>query len=199
MAHPKIPTGYRFRPTDMELLGFLALFVTGSLSLSWYPMKEKNLYSGEEPWQLFGNSKERIRYYFTPLKKKNPRNSRYRRTIGDGKGTWKAQDKGKPIFKSGRIMGYKRSLRYENKGSEHDGQWLMKEYYLPDTVRKNLKVPLKDIVLCRIKRKQNWDSKNHESESTTTNDIRDIIGDLSTPATPEPSESETTTLTLLAL
>ncbi|XP_019160622.1 PREDICTED: NAC domain-containing protein 45-like isoform X2 [Ipomoea nil] len=94
MAHPKIPTGYRFRPTDMELLGFLALFVTGSLSLSWYPMKEKNLYSGEEPWQLFGNSKERIRYYFTPLKKKNPRNSRYRRTIGDGKGTWKAQDKG---------------------------------------------------------------------------------------------------------
>lgn len=142
MGQAKIPSGYRFRPTDIELLGFLALFVLGSLPFSWYPIMERNLYSGDEPWQLFGNSEERVRYFITKLKKKNPRNSRYRRSIGDGKGTWKAQDKGKAISRSGKIIGYKRSLRYENKGSEHDGQWLMKEYYFPDKVRENLEVRL---------------------------------------------------------
>ncbi|XP_031124167.1 NAC domain-containing protein 105-like [Ipomoea triloba] len=219
----KIPSGYRFRPTDIELLGFLALFVLGSLPFSWYPIMERNLYSGDEPWQLFGNSEERVRYFITALKKKNPRNSRYRRSIGDGKGTWKAQDKGKAISRSGKIIGYKRSLRYENKGSEHDGQWLMKEYYFPDKVRENLNllsrvpdkeesqkysfylqvfllqpvvkiaVSLRDTVLCRIKRKQNWDNTNH-NESTIAEGIRDIIGDF-TPKL-EPSESDTTRTTL---
>nr|GLL49163.1 NAC domain-containing protein 55-like isoform X1 [Ipomoea trifida]GMD94858.1 NAC domain-containing protein 78-like [Ipomoea batatas]GMD98646.1 NAC domain-containing protein 78-like [Ipomoea batatas]GMD99678.1 NAC domain-containing protein 78-like [Ipomoea batatas]GME00542.1 NAC domain-containing protein 78-like [Ipomoea batatas] len=193
MGQAKIPSGYRFRPTDIELLGFLALFVLGSLPFSWYPIMERNLYSGDEPWQLFGNSEERVRYFITKLKKKNPRNSRYRRSIGDGKGTWKAQDKGKAISRSGKIIGYKRSLRYENKGSEHDGQWLMKEYYFPDKVRENLEVSLRDTVLCRIKRKQNWDNTNH-NESTIAEGIRDIIGDF-TPKL-EPSESDTTRTTL---
>lgn len=142
MADSSIPTGYRFRPTDIELLSFLAQFVTGQLVLSWFPIAESNLYSGKEPWQVFGNTKERVRYFFTPLKKKNPGNSRYRRTIGDGKGTWKAQDKGKPIYKSGVVIGFKRSLRYENKASPEDGLWLMKEYYLPDSIKTKLKVRL---------------------------------------------------------
>ncbi|CAK9163167.1 unnamed protein product, partial [Ilex paraguariensis] len=69
---------------------------------------------------------------------------RFARTVGKGKGSWKGQDKGKPIQnREGKVIGYKRSLRYENLGSTQHGRWLMKEYSISSP---------QDYVLCRIKR-----------------------------------------------
>lgn len=143
-----IPEGYIFRPTDRELLGYLALFVTRNPILSTVPIAEMDLYNGVEPWEVFQDSKERVIYVFTPLKRRSPGNSRYSRTIGDGieKGTWKAQDRGKPIYRYDdkkqprQLIGYKRSLRYEKSGSIHDGKFLMKEYYFSNQIRATLEV-----------------------------------------------------------
>nr|GMD26039.1 NAC domain-containing protein 83-like [Ipomoea batatas] len=73
------------------------------------------------------------------LKKKG---SRVQRTVGKkmkGKkpGTWHGQDTGKAVAdKDGKfVMGYKRSFVYKNKSEpEQDGQRLMKEFYLPETI-----------------------------------------------------------------
>ncbi|CAH9107570.1 unnamed protein product [Cuscuta europaea] len=185
MQRPEMPADYIFRPSDAELMGYLALFVAGKPVNSEIPISEKDLYSAIEPWQIFENSAERILYFFTPLNKKSPGNSRYIRRIGDGKGTWKAQDKGKPVYRSdsfdGReqkvLIGFKKSLRYENKElPEHDGRYLMKEYYFTEKIRTGLKAPLKDYVLCRIKRKRDEGSTIFESPCREAADISDVIG-----------------------
>ncbi|XP_019193824.1 PREDICTED: NAC domain-containing protein 101-like [Ipomoea nil] len=188
-----IPDGYIFRPTDAELLGYLALFVTGNPVLSTVPIMESDLYNGEEPWKIFQRSRDKVLYIFATLKRRSSSDSRYIRTVGDGKGTWKAQDRGKPIYRyddddddddnqqSRQLIGYKRSLRYEKSGSKHDRRFLMKEYYFPSNIRATLKRPLNDIVLCRIKRKQNnREIMGFESESIEARDIGDIIGELAT-------------------
>ncbi|CAK9177781.1 unnamed protein product, partial [Ilex paraguariensis] len=94
--------------------------------------------------EIFGNNEEKCCYFFTELKKKTAKGKRFARTVGKGKGLWKGQDKGKPIQnREGKVIGYKRSLRYENVGSIQHGRWLMKEYSLFSP---------QDYVLRRIKR-----------------------------------------------
>lgn len=61
-----------------------------------------------------------------------------------------------------------------------------------------IQVPLKDMVLCRIKRKkQVGDERLPESKSTVTEDIEYIIGDLC--STLESSDCDTTTTLTLAI
>nr|GMC70273.1 NAC domain-containing protein 78-like [Ipomoea batatas]GME13103.1 NAC domain-containing protein 78-like [Ipomoea batatas] len=187
-----IPDGYIFRPTDTELLSYLAQYVTGKPVLSTVPIVEIDLYNGEEPSEIFKRSREKVMYIFTTLIRRSSSDSRYIRTIRDGKGTWKAQDRGKPIYRRydnddhddnqhlRQLIGYKRSLRYEKSGSKYDGRFLMKEYYFPSHIRATLERPLNDTVLCRIKTKQNnRDIMGFESGSIEeARNIGDIIGKL---------------------
>ncbi|CAK9141170.1 unnamed protein product [Ilex paraguariensis] len=78
-----------------------------------------------EPWEIFGNT-----YFFTELKKKTVKGKWFARMDGKRKGSWKGQDKGKPIQNGeGIVIGYKRSLRYDEEDGERewfarmDGNW----------------------------------------------------------------------------
>ncbi|CAH9143239.1 unnamed protein product [Cuscuta epithymum] len=191
MVRRGLPGDCLFRPSDVQLLQFLCFFLIGKPVDSTVPIPEKDLYDGIEPWELFETSKENILYFFTRLKKRRPGNARYSRRIGDEDemGTWKAQDRGKPIYMSGSVpelIGYKRSLRYENKElKEHDGKYIMKEYYLSDKIRAKLQAPLKDYVLCRIKHKQENEVSVFENQRREAGDIRDIIYKSPQPIVPE--------------
>ncbi|CAN4104264.1 unnamed protein product [Withania somnifera] len=112
-------------------------------------------------------------------------NTRYVRSVG--KGSWKSQDKGKAVCSErGSILGYKRSLRYQNSGSPQDGQWLMKEYFICDDVKKHLRQRFRNYnkdnyVLCRVKRKGGKDDSIVQKESIEVGELDDIVGPLNLP------------------
>ncbi|EEF32625.1 conserved hypothetical protein [Ricinus communis] len=100
----QLPVGYRFSPTEGELVGhYLFKKLKGSSLLPFETMlvADSNLYDKDEPWQLWEksgarcsfNSDDHEIYLFTPLKKKR---SRILRSVGDG-GTWHGVDSGKPV------------------------------------------------------------------------------------------------------
>ncbi|KAI3454579.1 hypothetical protein Pfo_011242 [Paulownia fortunei] len=154
-----------FHPTDKELLHCLLCFVTNRPVPCQAFINMAEVYGDQEPWEIFGNTVEKVQYYLTRLKRKAKKNDgnglRFTRKVGRS-GTWKRQNKGDKIFDSrGRLIGYKRSLRYENKQSSHHRQWLMKEYSLSEILNSNDKVQHKDFVLCQIKRKGQEVKFNH--------------------------------------
>ncbi|XP_059281319.1 NAC domain-containing protein 101-like [Lycium ferocissimum] len=140
--------GYRFHPTDGEGLTFLLRFIAGhEMHDSGFITTNVDVYGKQEPWQIYdhgvpcGDDDDddddddsdctQYRYFITKLKKKNK--SKYNRNVGN-KGSWKQQDKGKPVIYSSSsrvIIGCKKSMSYVNKGyNKKDGNWLMKEYEL---------------------------------------------------------------------
>ncbi|XP_060210373.1 NAC domain containing protein 50-like [Lycium barbarum] len=170
--------GFRFHPTDGELMKYLLLHVLGIPYSNFVPIKYEDPYS-KEPWVIFNGKKEKTLYFFTELKKKKSENTRYVRSVG--KGSWKSQDKGKKVCSErGSLLGYKRSLRYQNSGSPQDGQWLMKEYSLCETVKSYLRQRSRsynkdNYVLCRIKRKAAKDDPIAQKETIEVEELDEII------------------------
>ncbi|XP_019163556.1 PREDICTED: uncharacterized protein LOC109159903 [Ipomoea nil] len=173
--------GFIFKPTDKELLQYLEAFVLGK------PLKHtsdffsmEDLYGAKEPSEIFGSGGLMTRYYFTELRRKSERGSRFLRNVGD-RGTWKGQDAGQPIRvgkKTKTVMGFKKSLRYEAKKSKSKGGaderrgevWLMKEYSLSDDYLRDKNVVPKDVVLCRIKRVLRNTSRSRELSTQNFNE-----------------------------
>ncbi|KAG5583560.1 hypothetical protein H5410_054187 [Solanum commersonii] len=99
------------------------------------------------------------KYFFTQLKKLEPNHKRFIRTLVGG-GSWKGQDKGKPV--GAKKFGIKKTYSYEEnkkdgKDKVSDVSWIMKEYSLDDKVIKSLRsrstMKHEDVVLCYIRRK----------------------------------------------
>ncbi|KAL3333279.1 hypothetical protein AABB24_033382, partial [Solanum stoloniferum] len=172
--------GFRFHPTDRELMKYLLHYVIDKPLPTLVPIEQQDLYS-KDPWVFFDGRKEKTMYFFTELKKKKRENMRFVRSVGSG--SWKSQDKGKAIISErGSILGYKRSLRYQWKESVHDGQWLMKEYSISDDVKKQLRKRVRDYnkencVLCRVKRKKGEDDPIEQKETIETEELNAIIDD----------------------
>ncbi|KAA8519663.1 hypothetical protein F0562_013892 [Nyssa sinensis] len=153
--------------------------------LSFIQGDGKSIGGDKEPWEIFDTSStaaERIQYFFSVLKKKSAVGSRFCRTVGKGKGTWKGQDGRKQILDhQGRHIGCKRSFTYvdlnKNRAAaavhSHDHhRWIMKKYSL-DGINLNLS-KAKDYVLCRIKYKNQGQKRplfittTHQSSSSST-------------------------------
>ncbi|KAA8542719.1 hypothetical protein F0562_023782 [Nyssa sinensis] len=186
--------GLRFHPTDQELIqDYLLYKVMGKALVLEGMVTESDLYGDKEPWEIFDTSStaaERIQYFFSVLKKKSAVGSRFCRTVGKGKGTWKGQDGGKQILDhQGRHIGCKRSFTYvdlnKNRaaaaGHSHDHhRWIMKEYSL-DGINLNLSNG-KDYVLCRIKYKNQGQKRpliittTHQSSSSSSSSTLDQEG-----------------------
>ncbi|PHT96489.1 hypothetical protein BC332_34585 [Capsicum chinense] len=128
--------GYRFHPTDEELINYLKNFVLHGVLPPRDFINVADLSEDLEPWEIM--------------------------TVG--KGTWKGQNSGNPIedgLKKNTTIGYKRSLKYksDNEKDENNDKWLMKEYFLPDEYfRKSNKNYA--FVICKIKEKKKNEKKN---------------------------------------
>nr|GMD18164.1 NAC domain-containing protein 78-like [Ipomoea batatas] len=175
MARPSLH-GYIFKPTDKELMQYLEGFVLGKpLKHTFDFIALEDLYGEKEPAEIFGSGDPMTRYYFTELTRKCERGSRFWRGVGE-RGTWKGQDAGHPIRVRDKVMGFRKSLKYEMKKSKSKGRlgdrpgesWLMKEYSLSDDYLRDKHVVLKDVVLCRIRRRV-VRSTSRSSESSTLN------------------------------
>jgi len=136
MASSSIPAGYKFHPSDEDVVRFYLHPKATGQPLP-YPdiIVEFDPYGEKEPseiWDMFGGpsiDETEDLFFFTKLKRLS--RSRVNRSVGSG-GTW-SNESSKTIYARGtRIpIAKKRNFRYENPGSPQDGAWLMREYSLP--------------------------------------------------------------------
>ncbi|KAL5197979.1 hypothetical protein ABZP36_001491 [Zizania latifolia] len=175
---PELPPGFRFHPTDEELVVHYLKRKAASAPLPVTIIAEVDLYKFD-PWELpekasFG---EQEWYFFSPRDRKYPNGTRPNRAATSG--YWKATGTDKPIMASGSIrekVGVKKALVFylgkPPKGVKTN--WIMHEYRLTDTcssaaatVTRRPTPPvtggsrgatclrLDDWVLCRIYKKMN--------------------------------------------
>nr|GMC54037.1 protein RESISTANCE TO PHYTOPHTHORA 1, chloroplastic-like [Ipomoea batatas] len=207
----EIPLGLRFQPFDYDVLRFLFDFVTGRTSLDDEVLiHQEDVFGENEPWELIPPGKK-MAYFLTRLKKKakSTKGSRVQRTVGRkimGKksGNWHGQDTGKAVVdQDGKfLMGYKRSFVYKNKNEpEQDGQWLLKEFYLPVTIIRRARAEFRiveereDFVLCYIHPKKEDDDDDDDDEEDDENSLeQDSTSSKDFEAVPVPIPVETSTL-----
>ncbi|KAG5255027.1 no apical meristem family protein [Salix suchowensis] len=155
LSQLSLPPGFRFHPTDEELLvQYLCRKVAGH-HFSLQIIGEIDLYKFD-PWLLpskaiFG---EKEWYFFSPRDRKYPNGSRPNRVAGSG--YWKATGTDKVITTEGRKVGIKKALVFyigkAPKGTKTN--WIMHEYRLIESSRKNGSTKLDEWVLCRIYKKK---------------------------------------------
>ncbi|KAJ7571549.1 hypothetical protein O6H91_01G166400 [Diphasiastrum complanatum] len=128
-----LPPGFRFHPTDEELVGFFLVNKIMDSNHSWVrAIPDVDLHRCE-PWDLPGVGKkgEKDRYYFSLRDKKYPTGTRSNRASEAG--YWKATGKDRCIFdscSSRQLMGMKKTLVFYI-GRAPRGQktnWIMHEY-----------------------------------------------------------------------
>ncbi|KAG6534886.1 hypothetical protein ZIOFF_008792 [Zingiber officinale] len=172
-AELNLPPGFRFHPTDDELILHYLCLKVASKRLPVPIIAEVDLYKFD-PWELpemalFG---EKEWYFFTPRDRKYPNGSRPNRAAG--KGYWKATGADKPISKKGccRTVGIKKALVFYSgkapRGVKTD--WIMHEYRLADADRspKNGSLKLDAWVLCRLYNKKNTRGKMLQPQEETS-------------------------------
>ncbi|XP_073311835.1 NAC domain-containing protein JA2L-like [Primulina huaijiensis] len=185
-----LPPGFRFYPTDEELLvQYLCRKVAGH-QFSLQIIGDIDLYKFD-PWDLpskaiFG---EKEWYFFSPRDRKYPNGSRPNRVAGSG--YWKATGTDKIITTGGRKVGIKKALVFyigkAPKGTKTN--WIMHEYRLSESPRKSGSSRLDDWVLCRIYKKNSSGQKpaisgvqskeySHGSSSSCSSQYDDVLESL---------------------
>ncbi|XP_052191374.1 NAC domain-containing protein 2 [Diospyros lotus] len=153
----ELPPGFRFHPTDDELVMHYLCRKCAAQQIAVPIIAEIDLYKFD-PWQLpdmalYG---EKEWYFFSPRDRKYPNGSRPNRAAGTG--YWKATGADKPIGKP-KPVGIKKALVFYA-GKAPKGlktNWIMHEYRLANVDRsagKKNNLRLDDWVLCRIYNKK---------------------------------------------
>lgn len=168
-----LPPGFRFHPTDEELLShYLRRKVCGR-KLDFEAIAEVDLYK-YEPWDLpeksFLQTRDLEWYFFIPRDKKYPNGSRTNRATE--KGYWKSTGKDRFIPSGSRNVGTKKTLVYYN-GRAPKGErsnWVMHEYRLNDAECQRVNALENGFVLCRIYQKSGAGPKNGEQYGAPVED-----------------------------
>ncbi|MED6205879.1 hypothetical protein PIB30_021837 [Stylosanthes scabra] len=157
MAPMSLPPGFRFHPTDEELVAYyLERKITGR-SIELDIIAEVDLYKCE-PWDLpdksFLPSKDMEWYFYSPRDRKYPNGSRTNRATRAG--YWKATGKDRAVQSQKRAVGMKKTLVYYKGRAPHGirTNWVMHEYRLIESLPGTPHSSLKDSYsLCRIFKK----------------------------------------------
>ncbi|GMH15305.1 hypothetical protein Nepgr_017146 [Nepenthes gracilis] len=126
--------GFRFHPTDEELVGFYLKRKIQQWPLSIELIKQLDIYK-YDPWDLpkFAATGEKEWYFYCPRDRKYRNSARPNRVTGAG--FWKATGTDRPIYSSegSKCIGLKKSLVFYKgraaKGTKTD--WMMHEFRLP--------------------------------------------------------------------
>lgn len=167
----QLPPGFRFHPTDDELVMHYLCRKCASQQIDVAIIKELDLYK-HDPWDLPGLALygDKEWYFFSPRERKYPNGSRPNRAAGTG--YWKATGADKAIGRP-KTVGIKKALVfYAGKAPKgHKTNWIMHEYRLADVDRsarnKNRSSRLDDWVLCRIYNKKGSLEKHSMKASET--------------------------------
>ncbi|KAK6917616.1 NAC domain, partial [Dillenia turbinata] len=171
MPTPCLPPGFRFHPTDQELIiHYLQNKVSSSEIATISIIAEIELYKFD-PWQLPGVFLGGGGVFFSPRGRKYPNGSRPNRAAVSG--YWKATGTDRPIFNSSgtQCIGVKKALVFYS-GHPPKGQktnWTMLEYRLVDenhhSNRPRGSMRVSFMLLFPPKRERERDAKNRGSSS----------------------------------
>ncbi|CAL9017957.1 unnamed protein product [Prunus brigantina] len=170
-----LPVGFKFRPSDDQLLGYYLLNkVRGTSFMYDNVIPEMDLYGKIEPWDIWHEygghnnlAKGEDLYFFTKLKSLSDKDSRVARTIGSG--TWKGENSGTVVSdpkNEESDLGIWKRFHYENPKSVQDGCWIMHEYSLHPSLVK----PTNQFVLCRIRKNDRGKRKLRTAEEDNETD-----------------------------
>ncbi|KAL6577803.1 hypothetical protein OROMI_010131 [Orobanche minor] len=171
--------GFRFHPTDEELVGFYLRRKIMQKPLSIELIKQLDIYK-YDPWDLpeMASTGEKEWYFYCPRDRKYRNSARPNRVTGAG--FWKATGTDRPIYSSegSKCIGLKKSLVFYKgraaKGIKTD--WMMHEFRLPSSVSGSVFTPNnkysdKNIpsneawAICRIFKKANSSTQRAPSHS----------------------------------
>ncbi|KZV53859.1 NAC domain transcriptional regulator superfamily protein [Dorcoceras hygrometricum] len=167
-----LPAGFRFHPTDEELVVHYLCRRCSGQQISVPIVAEVDLYKFD-PWDLpdMAQYGEKEWYFFSPRDRKYPNGSRPNRTAGSG--YWKATGADKAVGKP-RALGIKKALVFyvgkAPKGIKTN--WIMHEYRLANVDRsagKRNNSRLDDWVLCRIHNKRGILEKHYKTDDVAMN------------------------------
>jgi hypothetical protein len=136
----KVPVGFRFHPTDEELVGYYLPKKVGAMKIDLDLIRDLDLYK-LEPWDLQelckiqadSNEKQTDYYFFSRKDKKYPTGNRANRATT--KGFWKATGRDKPIHtKLQTLIGMRKTLVFYQGRAPHGMKtdWIMHEFRLDD-------------------------------------------------------------------
>ncbi|XP_022141188.1 NAC domain-containing protein 7-like [Momordica charantia] len=129
-----VPPGFRFHPTDEELVDYYLRKKISSRRIDLDVIKDVDLYK-IEPWDLqeicsLGTEDQNEWYFFSHKDKKYPTGTRTNRATAAG--FWKATGRDKAIYSKHDLIGMRKTLVFY-KGRAPNGQksdWIMHEYRL---------------------------------------------------------------------
>ncbi|XVE82516.1 hypothetical protein DITRI_Ditri16bG0011100 [Diplodiscus trichospermus] len=134
MMESCVPPGFRFHPTDEELVGYYLRKKVASQKIDLDVIRDIDLYR-IEPWDIqescrIGYEEQNEWYFFSHKDKKYPTGTRTNRATMAG--FWKATGRDKPVYDKSKLIGMRKTLVFY-KGRAPNGQktdWIMHEYRL---------------------------------------------------------------------
>ncbi|CAN0929062.1 V-type proton ATPase catalytic subunit A [Linum grandiflorum] len=172
-----LPPGYRFTPSDQELVGYLFNHISGfSLQNIWFcPVVVCDLYSDEEPWDIWPRSQSQRFglpmgdvFLITKLKKSkssssSSSSSKLSRFVGTSGATWHQSSCSKPWkvhYGSQKLLMVQKKFSYKNTKSSEHGCWLLTEY----TISLDGGKTYSEDAICRLHNNHKTTGKEAESE-----------------------------------
>ncbi|KAJ6360691.1 hypothetical protein OIU77_004664 [Salix suchowensis] len=129
-----VPPGFRFHPTEEELVGYYLKRKIHSLKIDLDVIVDIDLYN-MEPWDIqarckLGYDEQNEWYFFSHKDRKYPTGTRTNRATAAG--FWKATGRDKAVLSKNRLIGMRKTLVFY-KGRAPNGRktdWIMHEYRL---------------------------------------------------------------------
>ncbi|KAF5734610.1 no apical meristem family protein [Tripterygium wilfordii] len=156
MAPVGLPPGFRFHPTDEELVNYYLKRKINGQEIELDIIPEIDLYKCE-PWELaeksFLPSRDPEWYFFGPRDRKYPNGFRTNRATRAG--YWKSTGKDRKVSSQNRAIGMKKTLVYY-RGRAPQGirtDWVMHEYRLDDKECEDTTGIQDSYALCRVFKK----------------------------------------------
>ncbi|KAF5457571.1 hypothetical protein F2P56_021663 [Juglans regia] len=176
MAPVSFPPGFRFHPTDEELVAYYLKRKINGREIELEVIPEVDLYKCE-PWDLPGKSllpsKDLEWYFFSPRDRKYPNGSRTNRATKAG--YWKATGKDRKVNSQTRAVGMKKTLVYYRGRAPHGARtgWVMHEYRLDERECETASGLQDAYALCRVFKKSTTGPKIGEQHypPITTNQL----------------------------
>ncbi|XP_045828943.1 NAC domain-containing protein 86-like isoform X1 [Trifolium pratense] len=156
MAPVSLPPGFRFHPTDEELVAYYLNKKINGHKIDLEIIAEVDLYKCE-PWDLPGKSllpgNDMEWYFFSPRDRKYPNGSRTNRATKSG--YWKATGKDRKVNSQARAVGMKKTLVYYRGRAPHGSRtnWVMHEYRLDERECETTPSLQDAYALCRVIKK----------------------------------------------
>ncbi|KAF2318014.1 hypothetical protein GH714_041341 [Hevea brasiliensis] len=161
-----LPPGFRFHPTDEELISQYLYKKVLDINFSSKAIGDVDL-NKSEPWELPWKAKmgEKEWYFFCVRDRKYPTGLRTNRATEAG--YWKATGKDKEIYRGKSLVGMKKTLVFY-KGRAPKGEktnWVIHEYRLEGKfcVHNLPKTAKNEWVICRVFQKSSGGKKTHIS------------------------------------